>query len=124
MLYPSEYPYIMELPVDLGEIERQVHEAFEETFGKGMVREIFANEYPGRIGVMVFLHRYEKAKASRVARTVQEGLAAQGLRVGILALPASAMKEGEVRGYSAQSVESVPAPESAVGLPGERSAPR
>jgi len=93
MLYPSELPYAVETHVNLYELEREVTRAFEATLGEGMVLDIFANEYPGRIGVILFLKQYDKAEASTIARKLQEEFATQGLRVGILALPASAMKE-------------------------------
>lgn len=93
MLYPSELPYTVETHVNLYELEREVKQTFEATLGEDAVLNIFANEYPGRIGVILFLKHYDKTEASTIARKLQAEFATQGLRVGILALPASAMKE-------------------------------
>lgn len=101
MFYPGQLTYPIETYVDLYEVERRVKEAFEEVFGEGAVLDIFAGEYPARIGVILFLKGYDKAKALATARRAQKELAAEGLRVGILALPASAMKgssEGRTKG--------------------------
>jgi hypothetical protein len=57
-----------------------------------MVLDISANTYPERIGVLLFLKDYDQVKATAVGRQLQAQFAAQGVRVGILALPTQGKK--------------------------------
>ena len=91
MLYPNTSAFIMgpKPHIDLYQIERQVKKAFEGKFGQGEILTITASQYPSEIGVTLFLKHYDKEKVLAFQERVEEAFAAQGLRVGILALSES-----------------------------------
>ena len=96
MLYPNESPFAVSIEprIDLYEVEREVERFFTEMLGEGTVVGIEANEYPGRIGVTLFLESCDEQTVSAISERVKSAFAVQGVRVGILALPVSAMKRG------------------------------
>ena len=95
MLYPNESPFIVSVQprVDLYEIEHEVERAFTEVLGEDQVLGVYANEYPSRIGVTLFLRHHDNGEVKKIKDRIEENLAVQGLRVGILVLPASMMKD-------------------------------
>ena len=91
MLYPNTSPFITgpRPHIELHQIERQVKEAFEGEFGQGEVFTITASQYPSEVGVTLFLKHYDRDKVIAFQERVERKFAAQGLRVGILAMSES-----------------------------------
>lgn len=81
--------------IDVYGIEREVKEAFEEEFGKGVVVEVYASRHPYEIGVTIFLRHYDRERAWRFGAQVEERFAGRGLPVGILVMPESELVRKE-----------------------------
>lgn len=107
-LYPNESPFIVSVQphIDTFEIAREVERVFVESVGQEEVVEVYANQYPSQIGVMLFLKHGKNADVIEFGDKIEDSFARQGLNVSLLILPVSAMK-----GYpAAEEVRSVVLP--------------
>ena len=86
MLYPNESPFIMDYEpyVDVFEIEEEIKQQFSEVFGSDEVLKVYADEYPSRIGVFLYLKNPEAKGVKDLLYKIQDDYAKRRrLRVSI-----------------------------------------